>query len=43
MKEWKKPVLEILSVNQTMASTWWGPHDEAYQDNSENAIPHHGS
>lgn len=30
-KAWKAPVLEVLDVKMTMASTVWGPYtDEAY-------------
>ncbi|MDC2864530.1 paeninodin family lasso peptide [Bacillus sp. NPDC077411] len=30
-KEWQQPVLEVLDVNMTMASTVYGPYtDEAY-------------
>ncbi|MEH7416933.1 paeninodin family lasso peptide [Neobacillus drentensis] len=30
-KEWNQPVLEVLDVKMTMASTVWGPYtDEAY-------------
>ena len=31
-KEWKQPVLEVLDVKMTMASTVYGPYtDEAYE------------
>ncbi|MCA0172248.1 paeninodin family lasso peptide [Bacillus sp. RAR_GA_16] len=35
---WKKPVLEILTVDKTMASGAWGEFDEGYNEN----LPHDG-
>jgi hypothetical protein len=41
-KEWKKPELEVLDINMTMAAGYEGYHDEAY--NGEPAYgPHHES
>ncbi|WP_216829028.1 paeninodin family lasso peptide [Alkalihalobacterium elongatum] len=35
-KQWCKPELEVLNVNETMASTVWGPYtDEAYVPGEE--------
>lgn len=30
MKQWKKPELEILNIEMTMAAGYEGYHDEAY-------------
>lgn len=42
-KEWSAPTLETVGIEQTMASSWQGPHDEAYQEGTNNDVPHHGS
>ena len=35
-KQWQKPVVEVLDVKMTMASTVWGPYtDEAYVPGKE--------
>lgn len=44
MKEkWAAPILETVKVEETMASAWWGPHDENYQEGEDNETPHHAS
>lgn len=42
MKSWKKPELEVLTVDQTMAAGYEGYHDEAY-DGEPAYGPHHES
>lgn len=45
-KEWKNPVLEVLNVQETMASANWGKYDEGYNEalgpEGQTGV-HHGS
>ncbi|MEK3796896.1 paeninodin family lasso peptide [Peribacillus sp. FSL H8-0477] len=44
-KVWEKPILEVLSVGQTMASTLGGAFDEGYNSDlghQGQTGPHHG-
>lgn len=45
-KKWNMPVLEILNVDETMASANWGKYDEGYNaalgEEGQTGI-HHGS
>ncbi|WP_139365096.1 paeninodin family lasso peptide [Litchfieldia alkalitelluris] len=43
-KEWKSPVLDVLNINSTMASSSWGAYDEGFNENLEHdqqTGPHH--
>jgi hypothetical protein len=45
-KQWQKPELEILNVDQTMASASWGKYDEGYNaalGEQDQTGVHHGS
>ncbi|WP_139015478.1 paeninodin family lasso peptide [Metabacillus indicus] len=46
MKKWETPKLEILSVQETLASQNWGKYDEGYNEDlgEQGQIGiHHGS
>ncbi|NOU97351.1 paeninodin family lasso peptide [Paenibacillus sp. LMG 31456] len=45
-KKWQAPMLDILKVDETMASASWGLYDEGYNSNlgeEGQTGPHHGS
>jgi hypothetical protein len=45
-KQWQTPVLEVLNVDETMASAYFGKYDEGYNaalgEEAQTGI-HHGS
>lgn len=45
-KQWQNPTLEVLSIDQTMASGHWGGYDEGYdasKGEEGQTGPHHVS
>lgn len=45
-KEWQNPMLEVLNIDKTMASSAFGAYDEGYNSTvseEEQTTIHHGS